>query len=655
MLTEKEELELLELENENALAAQEPEPQAPEPEKNVYWKSGEIAEKGSRPWLESEITKHRGELKENPSLAPIVKIGGDVARSAGYTFGKVFEPLTKPIMSTIGKAIPEPIKKFAGETATSATEAYRDIIPDEGTRDVISSVGAMGVTALGLKDIGLLPKKPKVLSMDKELREGVEKGIAPTVTGKKTLKGREGFYDDTRTAVEKISENKNKITILDENGNQVDTPKTLSQFAQAIDQTKKIIYKQYNDMAIQAGDNNSLFKSSDIVNKLEKLTDPDGFYKGNTSAQAYASSLLNDIRQLEGAPPDIIQERIRELNESLAPYYSGRAEKVKARIDASVAEAMRTQLDKQITDAVGEGYQELKDSYGALKAIEQSVNKAALKKARQAKAGLFDLTDVFTGGEIVSGVITLNPALIAKGASGMAIKNGLKILKDPDRYIAKMFNKAYKISDLKPVKTMPLTQNETITPEIEPDFETPTYLRKGRTPLPEQPLETEWKKPTFQETPTSAKMMQLLEDFNKKKPEGAPIEGIDYMSRDAAGDLAQQVTEKKKLPVMLPLSTNLISNDIKKEVSKFIKEKKPEEPQGSGFIKSIKDDVTIDSFNKWFTGLSPTEKTDFMKRLGKKYPEKTKDDILTSKELANKRVPSSLMTQEELSKLRWSK
>lgn len=186
-------------------------------------------------------------------------------------------------------------------------------------------------------------------------------------------------------------------------------------------------------------------------------------------------------------------------------------------------------------------------------------------------------------------------------------------------------------------------------PTIE-NFETPTYLRKGRATLPEQPLESKWKEPTYQETPTSAKMMQLLEDFNKRKSESTPIEGIDYMSRDAAGDLAQQVTEKSKLPVALPLSTNLISNDIKKEVIKFNKEKTPGpfENKGSGFINSIKEDVTIESFNKWFDSLAPEEKTEFLKRIGKTYPEK-ENRLLSSVELAEKRVPSSLMTQKELS------
>lgn len=625
-------------------------------------------EKGSRPWLESEITKHRGELKENPSLAPIVKIGGDIARSAGYTMGKVFEPVTKPIMQTIGKAIPEPVKKFAGETAKSATEAYREMIPNEGTRDVISSIGAIGTFASGLK--GVLPNDiPNIKSVPigetgvrKEVTQAVDKGIQPTVIGKKTLKNREKFYINTQDAVSAISENRAALNLVDDAGNVIDHPKTLSQFAQAIDKTKQEIYKKYNNLATAAGDAGATFNSSGIISKLNKLADSEGFYKGNGAAQNYAKSLIEDMKNLDGASPEVVQERIRELNESLVSYYAGRAEKVNARIDASIANAMREQLDDQITKATGnDAYETLKKQYGSLKAVEQEVNKAALKKARKNTKGLFDLTDIFTGGDIAAGIVTLNPALLAKGAAGIGIKKAWKSFNDPDRYVSNMFKKAYKM----PYENIPEDEiaaiSKTVIPEerVE-DLEIPTYLRKGRAPLPEQPMETKWNTPEEVETPLKANMMNLLEDFKKAEKKRPDVVGIDKMERDAAGDLSQQVTEKKKLPITLPMKESLITSDIKRDVSKSAKNLTEKEKTdifntGSGFIKSVKNDINIDAFNKWIDGLTPQERNAFVLKLKKEemLPKTDKDKVYSAKELADKLMPSSLLSQNEIGNLRW--
>lgn len=488
--------------------------------------------------------------------------------------------------------------------------------------------------------------------LDKIIDEGVSKGIKPTVVGKPSLARMEGFYDNAKQAVKTIAENRSDIKIIDDAGEVVAHPRTSAEFAQAIDQAKKKIYKQYHDMSVKAGDGGASFDLSTVKSELNKISSSDNL-KMNPKVREYAASLADELEELDGAAPDVVEARIADLNNSLAGFYDGRVTKAQAQVDASVANLMRKELDDKITNAVGEGYQDLKNKYGSLKAIEKEVNKRALVNARQNAKGLTDLTDIFTGGEIVSGILSMNPALIAKGVAGRGIKEIYKNINKPDRYIERMFQRAY--------RDVPESVNQQmVTPAanvVSENLETPAYLRKGRAPLPEQPLETEWKKPVYKETPVSAKMMQLAEDFSKKKNPMSQIEGIDYMSRDAAGNLAQQVTEKKKLPITLEMQVGSIPTEAKREIVKYVSkhlEEKPEEifKKGSGFIESIKGKIDV---NKWFNDLTPEERDAFVKKIRGIKTEIKSDKLLTAKEISEKMFPSSAITQSELSNLRWQK
>ena len=289
--------------------------------------------------------------------------------------------------------------------------------------------------------------------LDKAIQTGVTKGIKPTVIGKPSYDKLTNFYDKANQAVKVIAENREKLNLVDENGEALHHPRSAAEMAQAIDQTEKVIYDKYHAMATAAGDAGSEFDAEPILKELDKIAaDPeealpmgDPRLKYNPQTRAYANDLKSEIMELHGASPEIIEARIADLNNSLKGFYDGRVTKAKAQIDGSVAKLMRQQLDNNITSAVGEGYQDLKNQYGALKTVENEVAKRALVNARKANKGVADLTDIFTGGDLVAGTLSGNPALIAKGLFGRGIKEVYKSLNNPDRYIEKMFKKAYDV------------------------------------------------------------------------------------------------------------------------------------------------------------------------------------------------------------------
>ena len=47
------------------------------------------------------------------------------------------------------------------------------------------------------------------------------------------------------------------------------------------------------------------------------------------SLRKYANEILEEVSELKGESPLVIQSRIKELNESLAGYFAGRVEKGK--------------------------------------------------------------------------------------------------------------------------------------------------------------------------------------------------------------------------------------------------------------------------------------------------------------------------------------
>jgi hypothetical protein len=368
--------------------------------------------------IEGKPMEAVGSLAENPAQVAPFLLGGikGVSRKAGV--------LQKPL-ETYGKAIDKTLavpKSVVGQSAKAVGKA---------------------ITSQPVKDFTFGVKTPvqKMATLDKTIELGVSKGIKPTVVGKKSLAGMSKFYDNAKVAVKTIAENKSKIKVLDENGEVVAHPQSSAQAAQAIDQAKKIIYKEYSDMSLKAGDMGAMFNDKPIVSKLTEVSKN----KGNSpKVRSYAKSMIKEVEELRYQTPEVIEKRIAEYNQSLTSFYSGtRIDKSKAQVDASVAKSMREQLDSIIENTAGDGYKELKSQYGALKSIEKEVNKRALVNARQAGKSVADLTDIFTGGDILTGILSANPALIARGAAGINIKNWYKQINNPDRYISNMFKKAY--------------------------------------------------------------------------------------------------------------------------------------------------------------------------------------------------------------------
>jgi hypothetical protein len=235
-----------------------------------------------------------------------------------------------------------------------------------------------------------------------------------------------------------LKNNVKDIKLPDEYGGLTSrTPRTVQELVKAIDDVKVKLFSRYDKLAREAGDKGASFNPIKTIGEITKFTKDKSY---SPSLRKYASEVLDEVAELKGESPMVIQSRIKELNESLAGYFAGRVEKGKARIDASVAKLLNEELDDVIFNFTAGNYKGLRSQFSALKSIEKDATRSAQRMLNRNNKSLMDFTDIFTGGDLLSGVLTLNPAQIARGVFSRGIKEWYKSLNNPNRYIRKIFN-----------------------------------------------------------------------------------------------------------------------------------------------------------------------------------------------------------------------
>lgn len=281
---------------------------------------------------------------------------------------------------------------------------------------------------------------------DNVVNDGMN-AVRPTVSGKKTASDIADYSQKSSTAVRSIIERKEALRLVNEFGEEIEgLPQNLRQFSHAIEQTRETVFKEYDDLAKQAGTAGAEVDLQRVSRELiDAVSDPK-FVSLEDQAPEIADYLLKRATALERRgkyTTEQAQQAIKNYNQSLQAFYNNPTYEsyAKASIDAMIANNLRKSLDDVIETATGAEYQALKNQYGALKAIEADVVKRSIVDARKNTKGLIDFTDILSGGDLVNGLLSANPALIGKAAVQKSIKEYFKFLNDPNRAIKSMFKR----------------------------------------------------------------------------------------------------------------------------------------------------------------------------------------------------------------------
>lgn len=294
---------------------------------------------------------------------------------------------------------------------------------------------------------------------DEELARYVDEyfveSVKPSSAGMNTTGAVNRAKEQRQLAVQTIAENAENFRFVDDAGNEIvgQTPESLQQLGEAIEQTKAHLYKQYNALSKEAGEMGITVNTADFANELDILINDTVLIQNAPETVAYAKrmkeQLLGNLEEgviyADEMPPSITPEQVEEAiklyNQKLDTFYRNPTAQLgrEVAVDALIVNNYRKALDKAIEGATGEKYQALKNQYGAVRSIEQDVMKAILRDQKRNTVGLVDFSDILSGGQLVSGIVSMNPSQIAQGATQAGIKQYFKFLNDPNQNIRRMF------------------------------------------------------------------------------------------------------------------------------------------------------------------------------------------------------------------------
>ena len=378
------------------------------------------------------------------------------------------EPLAEEVVAGVSAVTPEPIKEKAIQGLSGLADWFGGLDPEiqQSVKDTAALGEIVGLVTgtTGLVQVGKAPAKAIVKDISKQLAEGqatknlnridaaiktgIAKGVRPGIRGKTTPAQLEKFEDKARVAIESIIERKAGLALSDEFGEVTagQLPQSLRQFGDAIEQTKKSLFTEFDTLLKDAKGVGATVDLAPIASELDAVISNATLQTLRPDVIDYAKRQQDRFAKRGQFDPEQTQEAIKLLNQSLENFYRNPTPDSASRayVDALVANQLRGKLDEVVEGATGKEFQALKSQYGALKEIEKDVMKRAVIDARKNNAGLLDFADIFSGGEAVAGIVALDPALLAKAATQKGIKEYFKWLNNPNRIVKSMFKKVDK-------------------------------------------------------------------------------------------------------------------------------------------------------------------------------------------------------------------
>jgi hypothetical protein len=335
-------------------------------------------------------------------------------------------------------------------------------------------VNAGVVAAPALLGGGRTAPKPNV-GYPKAVEFGINKGVRPPITKKEVMGQRERYMENAQIAVDEIIQNKDNLKMSDREGNVVSgkLPESLDQFSQAINQTKNKIFEEYDALSKQADTAGAAVNMAPIVTELDGIVSNRVLQTMSPDTIAYANSRKAALDGKSFTTQEA-QQMVQILNQSEKAYYANPTPELKGKayVDGLIASNLRSGLDAAIESATGIEYQPLKQKYGALRMLETDVTKRAIVDARKNIKGLIDFSDIFSSSQVVQGLMSQQPAILASGLAVKGVSGWIKNINDPNKIIGKMFQKAEKNQRPNYVEKYPITPGFAVSAIAGEDKET---------------------------------------------------------------------------------------------------------------------------------------------------------------------------------------
>ena len=293
--------------------------------------------------------------------------------------------------------------------------------------------------------VGMRKMMPPKIGVDTVpiVEHGINKGIRPSIVKKEMWGQRQKYMRNAEIAVDEIIKNKDNLKLIDRDGNvKRGLPESLNEFSQAIEQTKRDIFLQYDELSKTADTRGAAVNMAPIVSELDGVANNRVLQTMSPETIAYAEMRKKSLDGKSFTTQEA-QQMVAILNQSEKAFYANPTPELKGKayVDGLIANNMRAGLDAAIEGATGIEYQPLKHRYGALRMLEADVTKRSIVDARKNIKGLVDFSDIFSSSQLIQGLVAQQPALVASGAVVKGMQQWIKRINDPNRTIKNMFQK----------------------------------------------------------------------------------------------------------------------------------------------------------------------------------------------------------------------
>lgn len=385
--------------------------------------------------------------------APGLIAGPAMQAAKGAPLIQRLSPLTPRVAPTapaveFGKTVAKMTPSAVG--AGVGVGAARTVAPDNMAVELVTAILGGGTTAT-LTNKLINPNLNKVINS--ELR-----AIVPTVSAKKQgLSGKELFnynrknQEATKAVV--VSNRQEPFSYVDESGSVAHTglPRDRFEFAQAVDQVKTRIYKNYNAMLQAAGKKGLSFNGDTLMQEINNAYDPaihpdlapsvTGKYAKDHAAQFYAGKQLS---------PEQIENELKEVNARIYAHSKSQqpGDVSKFSQDQVIARVLRDALDNGVSGFEGEGYNQFRNQYANVRNLQDTVARAAVKQFNDdVKKGALTQAEgywlmeaiVGTGAAVAAGKPGVAATNLAISLGVPGIRRYWKHMHDPDVRLQKLF------------------------------------------------------------------------------------------------------------------------------------------------------------------------------------------------------------------------
>ena len=318
----------------------------------------------------------------------------------------------------------------------------------------LNIAGGLGVAKLGKellpigkeavnvgRDLAAVAGRKTAVDLEKALDVTAQKGIEKTILttrGKSSLPDVQRFLDKGKASIIDIAENKDNLSFINPEGAAIkgELPTTLSEWKQAVYQREGELFKQYDAMDKAAGGKGAVVTLDPLADKLETWAKSKVIMTENPQAASYALKKAEAYRNAGSYTAEEAQQALIELNSKFEAYLKNPTPE-KA-VDVISGNNIREALYKAVMEKEGPGYENLRRTFGAHKEIEADVTKRAIREV--AKSGGPGWLDILSGSEFTAGLLSANPALMARGGMLEGLNIVRKYWRDPNRIVKGMFS-----------------------------------------------------------------------------------------------------------------------------------------------------------------------------------------------------------------------